>query len=191
MAMQFLTNRDNMVPPNGVEVDFIDWERFPDRVKFNRNSAFLKTCNLGHLNFDILSPQNWERRTQGDTWDGAFDSAAGESVLCTSSAPITILFDKAIRGAGANIDIKKGVLFRATIKAFQGNNQISIPTGGSRGDGKSNHDGLGTAIFVGFLENDPTHRLGIDAIEFHIALLDQNASLNTGFAINLLELVLE
>lgn len=195
MTMKFIKNRNEMTSPTGTLADSISWDQFPDGLIIDL-TKFPKSSDSKHLQFTILSPNNPERRTQDesqkDKWDGAFDSAAKECVLYTKKAgPITIRFDKGIRGAGANIDINKGVLFEATIKAFQGGNEIMLPVGGMRSDGKSDHAGLGTAIFVGFLEDDPNTKLGIDTVEFHIKLLDPKPSVDTSFAINSLALVLE
>ncbi len=200
MTMRFIKNRYDLLPPNGALSDTISWDQFQDKIMIDM-SKFPKPSDFGHLQFSILSPNNLQRRTQDghhhkNSWDGAFDGAACECVLykfASTDKPISIRFDKAIRGAGANIDINIGVLFEATIRAFQGSTEIMILENGTRSDGKKNQDGLGTAIFIGFLEDDMSQFPNIDRIEFNIKILDPvpDSDKDMRFAINKLALVLE
>lgn len=194
MAMNFISNRALMVPPFGAGVDFIGWTLFPEDVPldFNHTNAFPNPCNLGALNFDILAPVFPSRVTQGASWVGAFDNSIPDLALFTDfkPGPIIIRFNKPIRGAGANIDINEVGRFKATIKAFNGNLEVPIQSNGTR-QGRSEKVGNGSAIFIGFLEDDMTVALGIDAIQFHIELLDQPTPIDKSFAISKLDLILE
>lgn len=189
MIMQFIKLRNRMTPPAGKKIDAISWDQFSEKTIIDLDN-FPKPSDKGLCNFSILSPNNPERRTQNSphgagSWNGAFNGTMQEKVLYTCSAgPITILFDKPIRGAGANIDINQGVKFQATIMAFDGGSPVTIPGGGVRKDGQSNHDGQDTAIFIGFLDDDPLQPLSIRRIAFDIKLLDTDPSDDTSFAIN-------
>lgn len=189
MAMQFIKMRSKMIPPTGKEMDTISWDQFSEKTIIDLDT-FPKPSDNGLCNFSILSPNNPERRTQNTpqgngSWNGTFNGITQEKVLYTCSAgPITILFDKPVRGAGANIDINHGVKFQATIMAFDGANPVVIPGGGSRKDGQSNHDGQGNAIFIGFLDDDPLQQSSVKRIAFDIKLLDEEPSDDTSFAIN-------
>lgn len=196
MTMKFMKYREDFKCPSGAQSDFIEWGDYAEDIelKFSQLKPFAEHCSKGNLSFDITHPSSLRRLTQGDTWDGTF--SAGDPVLWTDGnpGPITIRFDKPIRGAGANIDIRNGNSFRVTIKAYKGNNPVALASNGSRDDGKHNNAGDGKAVFAGFLEDDLTKKLGIDAIEFYIELLDSNPdpAIDTrSFAINKLALVLE
>ena len=200
MTMKLIKNRCDLAPPDGAFGDAVSWDQFPDKIMIDL-SKFPKPSDSSYLQFSILSPNNLQRRTQDEphhknSWDGAFDGAIPECVLykfASTDKPISIRFDKAIRGVGANVDINMGSLFEAAIKAFRGNTEVMLPEGGVRSDGKKNQNGLGTAIFIGFLEDDMNQLPGIDRIEFNIKILDPvpESEKDMRFAINKLVLVLE
>lgn len=195
MTMRLIKTRQEIECLNGAQFDFIEWKEYAEDVelRFSQLNPFTEHSAKGHLNFDIPHPASLRRLIQGDSWDGTF--RRGDSVLWTDGnpGPITIRFNKPIRGAGANIDIRNGNSFKATIKVYRGNHPVAM-TNDSRKDGEHDNAGDGKAVFVGFLEDDSSLTLGIDTIEFHIELLDSNPDprIDTrSFAINKLALVLE
>lgn len=196
MALKLIKNRKDLLAQANLQRDSIDWKHYDSDIEliFSDRAQFSEKCVGGWLNFSISKPASMRCLMQNNGWDGSF--AAGDCVLWTNenAGPITFRFDKPIRGAGVNIDIRNGKLFKAIIRAYRGNEEIEIKPSGWRDDGIHNNNGDGKAIFIGFLEKDLNKKLGIDTLEFDIQLLDRDPGDNAdtkSFAINKLDLVLE
>lgn len=195
MAIRFISDAAQFDPPAGTANDFIDWQRFADRVPIDfagRPELRIRT-DIGKLGFDIFIPNgHLARRTQdgGPSWAGSF--TANEALLFTdfTPGPLQFSFKKPVRGAGTQIniaDLVEHVSF--SIAAFAGNTRIDIPDGGTLIDGGFNNRGDGSAPFLGVVENDAGAVPRITRIVISLAVLDHGYRGNASFAINRLRLV--
>lgn len=178
---------------------FLSFEARADVVFVSSRAALAGT---DHVDWGVLGPQNttvsnpfnissvdgldmtvsmpsgsFQRLDQGSSWGGNF--APGDRLLWTagSPGPITITFDTAVMGAGAQIQQNQFGNFTGTIEAFafdlMGNSLGSFTrTGSSSGNGDN------SAIFLG-VRSDTAN---IGRIVFDVA--------GTGdFAINQMDLL--
>ena len=194
MATRFIKQRPQFVAPAGTAHDSVDWARYQEGVPFNfgGNATFHDVCDGGAIGFDVRHPVHLMRRTQdtGASWFGNF--SMGDAVLYTDflPGPLSFYFDTPLRGAGVQIQVKDPVAkFRATIRAFAGNQPLVLPNNGTRNDGTFDNGGGDTAIFVGVLEDDPAMAASITHIEFHVRVLDAGYDGDMSFAINRLDLI--
>jgi hypothetical protein len=183
--------------------DFIDWGDLGPPVPIPNPlcpadyvpSPFNITSNSCELpaTVDNLSPlcpfwQRFRRVDEGSVlgtgWRGNF--MLGDALLFTtvpSIGPVSITFDRPVSGAGAQVQPAAYCKFRATIKAFDvDNNQIaSFTVYGTSTPAQNN-----TAIFLGVLDSTPT----IKRIEFSVEQKVLLWYVCWPFAINQLDLVI-
>jgi hypothetical protein len=190
MPVTFVTNRNKFPADSDRRADIITWDRFPDRVPidFGGLPKLKGVTDTLHSPFEIgirSGDLAGRRQDGGPSWAGNF--AAGEALLFTnfSPGPLEIGFQTAIRGAGAQVNVKDLVEHaNVGIAAFDANG--SHVGGGSTMAFFSNK-GDGSATFVAVLDSSAGARR-ITRLSFFITVLDSGYRGDSSFLVNAIRL---
>lgn len=197
MALAFITDLVNFVPPPGTVADSVDWQRYLDSRPFDFKGqlVFNDVTDVTKTGFGLfIRNQRLERRTEdgGTSWIGSFNRNAHEALLYTSHqpGPLQISFNAPVRGVAVQLNVKDPVAhFRMAISAFSGAKKLPVPKSGTRTDGVFSNAGDGSAPCLGVIEDNP-NRPPITRIVLSLSVLDPGYSGDSSFAINKLNLAI-
>jgi hypothetical protein len=180
MPVNFVIKREDLQ-----ETDFVDWTGVADdgeALEF-KNHVFTGKTNKG-LTYRILNPLLLVRKRQGQmaTWVGNFKEDDGVLTTDHDIGPLIFTFNKAVRGAGAQIQADGSPRdFKGRIQAFDADGKRVAQYDR---DGTSNNLNDNSAIFIGVLSDVAN----IKRIEMSTVSIDPSPGKSTDFAINQLDL---
>ncbi len=164
--------------------DFIDWGVLGPSFTVVAN-PFSVSSNGGSTSATLSMPTgSFERRDQGNGWNGNF--APGDHVLWTQGAngPTTIKFTNPVAGAGAQIQRNLFGPFTANLNVFDPSNTL---IGAFTLPGNSNSNGDNSAIFLGVIDNSAdigsivydtdTHDFAINQLSLNLSPVPEPSTL--------------